>query len=430
VPFHPTASVSVADSRGGVAATVTVDVTIPDKSFPRLLAIDIPRAWDISQWRGAPGETVGTLTSDLQIGLANGPCNVPVHAEFQLLSATPDGPTVSTVHQAHLGTPDVYADSDANGLPDGVDRVPEFLTTFPLPGTPYARAYGQSNVSGFPVFIDLVTRDLGADGYRMYFLLNDPNFHSNTVTTTCSPLHTVLKLFGASPGPQQGQSLLHNPVAGDYQWQVRAAPAVDTDGDGVDNSLDNCVDVPNPDQADRDGDGIGDACDPSPDQNRNAGDEDGDGWLNRADNCPLDPNPENVDSNFNFIGDLCDSDPHGPYTGQEVVISEPMKVDTQPADPTLYASVPPDLSSLPPVYDPVVHPGFGGPANPSEAHPDPSLAPKQDVGVAASLGRSDCDASSHFVLTAVREHERLTGQQVAHRLWDEDLACARFRRDA
>lgn len=393
VPFHPTASIIAADARAGVASTVTVDVAVPDRSFPRLLAIDIPKAWNISAWRNTPGETVGVLRSDLQIGLANGPCNVPVHAEFRLLSALPDGSTVSTAHQAHPGVPDVYADDNSNGLPDGVDRVPEFLTTFPLPGAPYARAYGQSNVSAFPVFIDLVTRDLGDDGFRMYFVLNDPNFHSNVVTATCSPLHTVLTLFGTSPGPQRGEALLHNPAAGDYRWQVRVAPPVDTDNDGIDNGLDNCMEVPNPGQADRDEDGLGDVCDPSPDENQHAGDEDGDGWLNRADNCPLESNAENVDANFNFIGDTCDPDQHGGYTGEEVLLSQPFTIDTQPVDPAQYASAPPELSSLPPVYDPSGLGGPGSPANPSEAHPDPNDAPKQDVGSTTSLDRNDCDNS-------------------------------------
>lgn len=36
----------------------------------------------------------------------------------------------------------------------------------------------------------------------------------------------------------------------------------DTDGDGWDDCVDNCPDVYNPDQADRDGDGVGDACSP------------------------------------------------------------------------------------------------------------------------------------------------------------------------
>jgi hypothetical protein len=34
----------------------------------------------------------------------------------------------------------------------------------------------------------------------------------------------------------------------------------DLDGDGVDNDADNCGIIKNPDQADSDGDGVGDAC--------------------------------------------------------------------------------------------------------------------------------------------------------------------------
>jgi uncharacterized delta-60 repeat protein len=39
----------------------------------------------------------------------------------------------------------------------------------------------------------------------------------------------------------------------------------DGDGDGIDDEFDNCPDVANPDQVDRDGDGMGDACDPDDD---------------------------------------------------------------------------------------------------------------------------------------------------------------------
>jgi large repetitive protein len=43
-------------------------------------------------------------------------------------------------------------------------------------------------------------------------------------------------------------------------------PPLDTDGDGVPDSSDNCVSVSNHDQADADGDGHGDTCDPCPNE--------------------------------------------------------------------------------------------------------------------------------------------------------------------
>src|SRR5438309_2186022 len=59
-----------------------------------------------------------------------------------------------------------------------------------------------------------------------------------------------------------------------------AAASVDTDGDGVPDTTDNCVTVYNPAQDDLDHDGVGDACDP---------DVDGDGVVNTADAFPRDP---------------------------------------------------------------------------------------------------------------------------------------------
>ena len=86
------------------------------------------------------------------------------------------------------------------------------------------------------------------------------------------------------------------------------ATVVDTDGDGVSDSQDNCPTVSNPDQLDTDGDGIGNACDNCPQKpNVDQLDFDRDGVGNACDNCPTVSNADQLDSNSNSVGDVCDS---------------------------------------------------------------------------------------------------------------------------
>lgn len=77
-------------------------------------------------------------------------------------------------------------------------------------------------------------------------------------------------------GRQYRLEVRRAPGQGSFDWPYAIAwrMADDSDGDGIPDDLDNCIEAPNPEQRDSDGDGYGNACD---------GDLNNDGFVNFAD---------------------------------------------------------------------------------------------------------------------------------------------------
>lgn len=144
----------------------------------------------------------------------------------------------------------------------------------------------------------------GSAYYPLFFCGQDP-----TNEPSCVPFRGDAK-YGAT-----------------YTGMVTAS---DSDGDGIDDAMDDCPHVFNPirpmdgnAQADADGDGEGDACDPCPldptDKcvRLSGRDVDGDGVPNGADNCPFKANPDQKDSDGDGKGDACDFCPMKANPGEE-----------------------------------------------------------------------------------------------------------------
>jgi hypothetical protein len=78
-----------------------------------------------------------------------------------------------------------------------------------------------------------------------------------------------------------------------------ALSQLDSDGDGVNDDVDNCPANANANQLDTDSDGLGDVCD---------SDDDGDTVADGADNCPLVANADQANNDGDSLGDVCDPD--------------------------------------------------------------------------------------------------------------------------
>lgn len=134
-----------------------------------------------------------------------------------------------------------------------------------------------------------------SEGTRPFLQGLGANRTIQNLMAAMSLLATTTLVTPACGGDEKGGATTEQPD-GDYQ-SPSGTSADDIDGDGVSNEEDNCEGDINPDQEDRDGDGLGDICD---------ADIDDDGERNEGDNCDYLHNPDQKDQDKDGMGDTCD----------------------------------------------------------------------------------------------------------------------------
>ncbi|HJX61434.1 MAG TPA: thrombospondin type 3 repeat-containing protein [Dehalococcoidia bacterium] len=158
-------------------------------------------------------------------------------------------------------------------------------------------------------------------GYATIKVLNDTGVEHPAQPTAladyCAPVSRTTTILGEADSipvrtnPQYG---------GAYTFRSWSLGLPDADGDGFENRLDTCpydVNLGNSrvqgPLGDGDQDGLDAVCDPN--DNQPNSDQDADAYHNRADNCPLVPNgpaagqTNQADADGDDIGDVCDQDP-------------------------------------------------------------------------------------------------------------------------
>lgn len=434
---------------------------VKDSNFGGVVAL-VPTSFFPSSGAAPVGSIAGYLTAKPVLGLINNPCSSSLQVAFSLMVAsTNQSDTVSpkAIGQINPAEPLAVDVNPANGIPDGADKYPSYLSEFFNNLQPQGRLFGVSKIQGGWVTLNFLFFAPGAHvvtdvtdvtfkaelGVPSITVLGDPTVppSPSAISDFCAPLFTANVTLGktannpctplpsptgancpapvnrenagypflpcesinshdedgdgkindgcpqinsvsetgaqcdnntsddggedasindgcppngdvsegsripgtCSGGDEGGCTIRQNPPNGNYDFTIVLASQRDADGDGIENSLDVCSLVYNPEWQPRgpdpvndpDDDGLPTVCDPAPNtkspgsnQNCTAGlvgpDHDQDCFANRADNCPTNnqlkrpadpPDPtDNVpdikDSDSDGIGDACDPNVNNP----------------------------------------------------------------------------------------------------------------------
>jgi hypothetical protein len=371
--YTPTLLVTLSDSAVSANANIIVsrELDAPQSRDAQHLSF-IPGAFGVPAGGSVPnGAIVGQLSLEDAESISNSTCSNSSFLTYDLLDAsTNTADTVADSPRIPSSSWPGFSDSNPNnGLPDAVDKYPNFLKNLYPSLTPRARAYGSlpASEAGINRVVNLLTFEPGTSlpgmapmpaslGYVMVLVRQDPTAPAaaSTITDACSVTRYIrqdngLTTNNPNTGANEGGVVFRtNPATdGSYAFFDYGQSLRDFDNDNTENQLDTCPTVGTPTWSPRfpdplndpDADGLAGKDDPAPGEQLQAGtgcdatpltanaDADGDGYQNRQDNCPVVANglaqDNQADPDGDGIGTACDVvDSKGDGHLHEVCVTE------------------------------------------------------------------------------------------------------------